>query len=76
MQITLTPEQEQFLQAKLKTGKYKNSEELISKAFQLLAEEEEVPILPSNIRVSESAKELLVSKMQKRLKQQEEDYNN
>ena len=40
MPITLTPEQEKFVQAKLKSGKYHDSEELISKAFQLLDEDE------------------------------------
>ena len=71
MPITLTPEQEKFVQAKLKSGKYHNSEELISKAFQLLDEDEELPIIPPHIRVSESAKELLAEKIQKLRKQQE-----
>ena len=38
--ITLTPEQEEFLQARLKSGKYNNPQEVISEAFKLLEKEE------------------------------------
>jgi antitoxin ParD1/3/4 len=40
MQIILQPEQEQFILKKLKQGKYKNVDELVATAFQLLAENE------------------------------------
>jgi antitoxin ParD1/3/4 len=40
MQIILQPEQEQFIIKKLKQGKYKNVDELVATAFQLLAEKE------------------------------------
>ena len=59
IQITLTPEQEQFLEKQLKTGKYNNPQEVISKAFQLLEEQEDEIVLPSYIKGTESAKQLL-----------------
>ena len=40
MNITLTPEQEQFIKTKLKTGKYRNEEELLEIALKLLDEYE------------------------------------
>ena len=39
--ITLTPEQEKFIQNKLKSGKYNNPQEVINEAFKLLEKEEE-----------------------------------
>ena len=36
MNITLKPEQEQFIQAKLKSGKYATVDEVITEALQLL----------------------------------------
>ncbi len=62
LQITLTPEQEQFLQAQLKTGKYNNLQEVISKAFKLLEKEEETELI-ANIPGSASAKKLLTEKL-------------
>jgi antitoxin ParD1/3/4 len=38
MNITLEPEQEKFLQEKLKTGKYKTIDEVVIEAFKLLEE--------------------------------------
>ncbi|MBD2776021.1 ribbon-helix-helix domain-containing protein [Iningainema tapete] len=38
MSITLKPEQENFIQAKLQTGKYQTADEVILEAFQLLEE--------------------------------------
>lgn len=62
LQITLTPEQEQFLQAQLKTGKYNNPQEVITKAFKLL-EKEETSELIANIPGSPAAKKLLTEKL-------------
>ncbi len=36
MSITLTPQQEQFVQTKLKTGKYRTAEEVLELALRLL----------------------------------------
>ncbi|ERT07876.1 hypothetical protein M595_2101 [Lyngbya aestuarii BL J] len=36
MSINLTSDQEQFIQSKLKSGKYQTSEEVVSKALRLL----------------------------------------
>jgi len=68
--ITLTPEQEEFLQARLKSGKYNNPQEVISEAFKLLEKEEEIQ-LPSYIRGSESAKKLLLEKVKEFRKNRE-----
>ncbi len=38
MNISLTPEQEQFIQAKLETGKYETADRVIAEAFRLLEE--------------------------------------
>lgn len=38
--ITLTPEQEQFVRDRLKSGKYNNPQEVISEGFKLLENEE------------------------------------
>jgi antitoxin ParD1/3/4 len=38
MDITLKPEQEQFIQEKLQSGKYQTASEVIIEAFRLLAE--------------------------------------
>lgn len=38
MSIILRPEQDQFIQEKLKTGKYQTVDEVITEAFQLLEE--------------------------------------
>ena len=40
MNISLTPEQEQFIKTKLQTGKYRNKEELLEIALKLLDEYE------------------------------------
>ena len=68
--ITLTPEQEQFLQAQLKSGKYNNAQDVISEAFKLLEEEEEIK-LPPSIKGSESAKKLLREKVKEFRKSRE-----
>ncbi len=36
MQITIKPDQEKYILEKLQVGKYKNVDELLSAAFQLL----------------------------------------
>lgn len=36
MSITLSPEQERFIQEKLNSGQYQNAEQIIHEAFQLL----------------------------------------
>ncbi|MBD2776547.1 ribbon-helix-helix domain-containing protein [Iningainema tapete] len=41
MSITLTPQQEKFIQAKLLSGKYHNAEEVLELAFRLLDEYEQ-----------------------------------
>ena len=41
MNISLQPEQEQFIQAKLKTGKYENAEQIIVEAFKLLEQRDQ-----------------------------------
>ncbi|HEY9612931.1 ribbon-helix-helix domain-containing protein [Allocoleopsis sp.] len=38
MNISLKPEQEQFIQEKLRSGKYETIDELIAEAFRLLEE--------------------------------------
>ncbi|NEP87387.1 MAG: hypothetical protein F6K18_11435 [Okeania sp. SIO2C2] len=38
-QITLTPEQEKFLERLLKTGRYNTFQETIARVFQLLEKE-------------------------------------
>ena len=38
MSISLTPDQERFIQTKLQAGKYRNAEELLEIALQLLDE--------------------------------------
>jgi len=38
MNISLTPEQERFIQTKLQTGKYRSAEEILEVALQLLDE--------------------------------------
>ncbi len=38
MNISLTPEQEQFIQAKLESGKYETADGVIAEAFRLLEE--------------------------------------
>lgn len=38
MSISLKPEQEQFIQEKLQTGKYQTVDEVITEAFRLLEE--------------------------------------
>ena len=40
MNITLTPEQSQFIQSQLATGNYQSSTEILQVAFNLLAEHE------------------------------------
>jgi putative addiction module CopG family antidote len=72
-QIILTPEQEQFLEKQLKTGKYNNPEEVISKAFQLLEKQEEEIVLPSYVKGTESAKELLKEKIRKYREEREKN---
>jgi antitoxin ParD1/3/4 len=41
MSITLTKSQEQFIQAKLRTGKYRSAEEVLEVALRLLDEYEQ-----------------------------------
>jgi antitoxin ParD1/3/4 len=40
MNITLTPEQSQFIQGQLATGNYQSTTEILQVAFDLLAEQE------------------------------------
>jgi antitoxin ParD1/3/4 len=73
IQITLTSEQEQFLEKQLKTGKYNNPQEVISKAFQLLEEQEDEIVLPSSIKGTESAKQLVKEKIRKYREEREKN---
>lgn len=41
MNISLTPEQEQFIQAKLESGKYETADRVIAEAFRLLEERDQ-----------------------------------
>jgi antitoxin ParD1/3/4 len=41
MNITLSPEQEQFIQTQINKGKYTNSQQIIDKALELLAKQEQ-----------------------------------
>lgn len=41
MQIAVNPEQEKYILEKLQEGKYKNIDEILSVAFQLLAQHDE-----------------------------------
>ncbi|MEO0934195.1 MAG: type II toxin-antitoxin system ParD family antitoxin [Cyanobacteria bacterium J06641_2] len=41
MSMIFTPEQEQFIQNKLQTGKYRNAQEVLELAFKLLDEYEQ-----------------------------------
>ncbi len=59
--ITLTNEQEKFLEEQIKTGKYKNYQELISKAFEALLKQEKSQE-KLEIRRGESAQKLLNQK--------------
>ncbi|WP_017303592.1 ribbon-helix-helix domain-containing protein [Spirulina subsalsa] len=70
-QITLTPEQEQFLDKQLKTGKYNSPQEVIAKAFQLLEKQEDEIILPDYVKGTESAKALLKEKIRNYRKERE-----
>jgi putative addiction module component (TIGR02574 family) len=45
MNITLTPEQEQFIYRKLQSGQYSGIQDILGQAFQLLDESDEDPIL-------------------------------
>jgi putative addiction module CopG family antidote len=74
IQITLTPEQERFLQTQLNSGKYRNPEQVITEAFKLL-EEQETPLLPPQIKGSESAKKLLAEKVKQYREKRENQKN-
>jgi putative addiction module component (TIGR02574 family) len=45
MNITLTPEQEQFIHRKLQSGQYRDIQDILGQAFQLLDELDKDPIL-------------------------------
>jgi putative addiction module CopG family antidote len=45
MNITLTPEQSQFIQGQLATGNYQSPTEILRVAFDLLAEQENFLVL-------------------------------
>jgi putative addiction module CopG family antidote len=45
MNITLTPEQEQFIHRKLQSGQYRDIQDILGQAFQLLDESDEDSIL-------------------------------
>lgn len=74
MQITLTPEQSQFLEKQLKSGKYQTPQEVITEAFKLLEQKEEIE-LPKNITGTESAKQLLKEKIKKYRREKEQNKN-
>ena len=42
MNISLQPEKEQFIEAKLKTGQYENAEQIIVEAFKLLEQRDKL----------------------------------
>jgi antitoxin ParD1/3/4 len=70
--ITLTNEQEQFLQEQLKRGKYKSPQELISKAFEALSQQEKSPT-SLEIKGGESAQKLLAKKLEEWRQEREEN---
>ncbi|NEP77542.1 MAG: hypothetical protein F6K39_04760 [Okeania sp. SIO3B3] len=74
-QITLTPEQEKFLERLLNTGKYNTFQEAIARAFQLLEEEDDDIKLPSYFKGTESAKKLLKEKIKKYREERENNKN-
>lgn len=63
LNITLTNEQEKFLEEQLKKGKYKTPQELIAKAFDLLLKQEEFQETLEIIG-GESAQKLLAKKLE------------
>ncbi|NEP77544.1 MAG: hypothetical protein F6K39_04775 [Okeania sp. SIO3B3] len=74
-QITLTPEQEKFLERLLNTGKYNTFQEAIARGFQLLEEEDDDIKLPSYFKGTESAKKLLKEKIKKYREELENNKN-
>ncbi|NEP77546.1 MAG: hypothetical protein F6K39_04790 [Okeania sp. SIO3B3] len=74
-QITLTPEQEKFLERLLNTGKYNTFQEAIARGFQLLEEEDDDIKLPSYFQGTESAKKLLKEKIKKYREELENNKN-
>ncbi|NEO52088.1 MAG: hypothetical protein F6K54_02710 [Okeania sp. SIO3B5] len=74
-QITLTSEQEKFLEKLLNTGKYNTAQEAIARAFQLLEEEDDDIKLPSYFQGNESAKKLLKEKVKKYREEREKNKN-
>ncbi|NER07568.1 MAG: hypothetical protein F6K17_35900 [Okeania sp. SIO3C4] len=74
-QITLTPEQEKFLERLLNTGKYNTFQEAIARGFQLLEEEDDDIKLPSYFKGTESAKKLLKEKIKKYREERENNQN-
>jgi antitoxin ParD1/3/4 len=65
IQIILNPEQEKLLQEQLKTGKYKNPDEVITDALKSLAEKRQInqPQQSVTILSGESAQNLLEEKI-------------
>lgn len=65
MQIILQPEQEQFILKKLQQGKYKNVDELVATAFQLLAENEhkEQKIVELRQKIAEGTQQIQQGKV-------------
>jgi antitoxin ParD1/3/4 len=61
MNITLNPEQEQFIQDKLQSGEYQSVDDVIKAALHLLAEQEQAYdqwIIETRIKVDEAAASL------------------
>ncbi|QYX31270.1 type II toxin-antitoxin system ParD family antitoxin [Sphaerospermopsis torques-reginae] len=60
MQITIKPDQEKYILEKLQVGKYKNVDELLSAAFQLLEQHDEKEKQLSELRrkIAEGTKQV------------------
>jgi antitoxin ParD1/3/4 len=84
MQIAVKPDQEKYILEKLQEGKYKNIDELLSVAFQLLEQhdEKEKQLIELRQKIAEGTEqlrqgeviegELVFQQLQERLKQMEQ----
>jgi Arc/MetJ-type ribon-helix-helix transcriptional regulator len=68
--ITLTNEQEKFLEDQLKKGKYKTPQEVVSKAFEVFLQQEKLET-QLEIQGGESAQKLLAQKLEQWRKERE-----
>ncbi|WP_413175892.1 type II toxin-antitoxin system ParD family antitoxin [Anabaena azotica] len=84
MQIAVKPDQEKYILEKLQEGKYKNIDELLSVAFQLLEQhdEKEKQLIELRQKIAEGTEqlrqgeviegELVFQQLQEKLKQMEQ----